>query len=207
VQETIGNVFIVAAPSGGGKTSLVKKLAKNVDNLVVSISHTTRPCRPGEENGVDYFFVDDKSFSAMVDAHDFFEYARVFNAFYGTSRAQILNRLHAGQDVILDIDWQGAQQIKSYIPAAVTIFILPPSMTVLQERLFARNQDDLAIIHSRMQQARDEMLHYSEFDYLVVNDDFELALEELSSIVCAERLRTRRQLFKQEKLLSLLFAT
>lgn len=206
-ENVSGSLFIVAAPSGGGKTSLVKKLVNHLDNIAVSISHTTRKKRPGETDGVDYFFVDDKLFDDMVDEGAFVEHARVFNHSYGTSVAQITDRLRAGMDIVLDIDWQGAQQIKRMFADAVGIFIIPPSVDVLKQRLKARQQDDKQTISNRMQCAHDEMSHYNEFDYLIVNDDFDKAGAELSAIVIAHRLRMARQSRKQSKLLSFLLTS
>lgn len=206
-DSTTGNVFIVAAPSGGGKTSLVKALTTNLCDIEVSVSHTTRKPRPGEKDGIDYFFIDEQEFSTMISDDAFIEYAQVFNHHYGTSFAQINARLSAGIDVVLDIDWQGAQQIKRLFADAISIFIIPPSLVVLQQRLQNRQQDDDQIISSRMLRAQDELSHFSEFDYLVVNDDFAKASKELESIVVANRLGRRRQLGKIGKLLSLLLAS
>ncbi len=202
-----GSLFIVAAPSGGGKTSLVKQLVQDLQNIVVSISHTTRDMRSGETDGVDYFFIDEAEFQRMIDAHAFVEHARVFNHFYGTSVAQIKERLHAGVDVVLDIDWQGAQQIKRLFADAVGVFIIPPSLDALKRRLMDRRRDNEMVIQSRMEQARNEMSHFSEFDYLIVNDDFELAASELQAIVVAHRLRMSRQKEQQRKLLSFLLTS
>lgn len=202
-----GNLIIVAAPSGGGKTSLVKQLISILDNIEVSISHTTRSMRPGEKEAVDYFFIEQQQFLEMIEADAFIEYAQVFNHYYGTSVAQINSRLQAGIDVVLDIDWQGAQQIRRIFPAAVSIFILPPSLNILQERLFNRRQDNHDVIDKRMQQAQDELSHFAEFDYLIVNDDFAKAAMELQAIVIANRLRMTRQKSLQRKLLSFLLAS
>lgn len=199
-----GNLYIVAAPSGGGKTSLVNNLVTTLTGIEVSISHTTRSKRPGESHGVDYFFIDNAAFSHMVQAGEFIEHALVFDHFYGTSSAQIQQRLQAGIDVVLDIDWQGAQQIRQIFPNATTIFVIPPSIEVLKQRLLARKQDHDEIIRERMRRARAELSHYSEFDYLIVNDVFEQAAHELQAIVMANRLRLRQQVVKQKKLLSLL---
>jgi len=206
IQEK-GNLFIVAAPSGGGKTSLVKRLALSLSNIVISISHTTRYPRPAEKESVDYFFVNELQFKEMIEQDAFVEHAMVFGAHYGTSAAQINDRLHAGTDVVLDIDWQGAAQIKARFPEAVTIFILPPSLDVLKERLCNRRQDSPAVIAHRMQEAQDELSHFKAFDYLIVNDDFEQAAKELQAIVIANRLISARQMGKNEKLLSLLVAS
>lgn len=202
-----GSVFIVAAPSGGGKTSLVKTLLSSLEDIEVSVSHTTRPMRPGEKDGVDYFFVSQQQFLDMVDDNAFVEYAQVFGHYYGTSVAQINARLAAGIDVILDIDWQGAQQIRRIFPDAVSIFIVPPSLTVLEQRLQSRGQDNESVIAERMQAARDEMSHFSEFEYLIVNDAFERAALDLQSIVRANRMKLARQSAKIGKLLSFLLSS
>ena len=202
-----GNLFIVAAPSGGGKTSLVKKLIETLDHIEVSVSHTTRAMRPGERDGVDYFFIDDKEFIKMVNDNAFLEHAKVFNNLYGTSIAQINTRLACGIDVVLDIDWQGAEQIRRSFPDAVSIFIIPPSLDALKQRLTNRQQDNHDVISARMKKAQDELSHYPEFDYLIVNDDFEHAAMELGAIVIANRLRVQRQVNKQSKLLSFLMSS
>lgn len=202
-----GNLFIVAAPSGGGKTSLVKKLIETLEDIEVSISHTTRAMRPGEQNGVDYFFTDEEQFMHMIDSCSFLEHARVFNHLYGTSIEQITQRLQNGIDVILDIDWQGAEQIRRSFPDAVSIFIVPPSLDVLKQRLLNRRQDKDEVISDRMKKAQDELSHYPEFDYLIVNDNFEKAAMELGAIVIANRLRIERQINKQSKLLSFLLSS
>lgn len=202
-----GNLFIVAAPSGGGKTSLVKNLIESLDDIEVSISHTTRAMRPGEQDGVDYFFIKEQQFRDMIQAHAFIEHAHVFNHLYGTSRAQIANRLAHGIDVVLDIDWQGAQQIRQAFPQALSVFIIPPSLEALKQRLKNRSQDNEEVIADRMQKAEAELSHYPEFDYLIVNDDFEQAALELKSIVIAHRLQIDRQVNKQAKLLSFLFTS
>lgn len=202
-----GNLFIVAAPSGGGKTSLVKKLIQGLEGIEVSISHTTRAMRPGEQQGKDYFFIEEKEFKNMLKDRAFIEYAQVFNHFYGTSIAQIETRLQQGIDLLLDIDWQGAQQIKNTFSNAISIFILPPSLEELKLRLMNRQQDKEEIISERMKKAQEELSHYSEFDYLIVNDHFEQAAKELESIVIANRLKRNRQVNKQSKLLSFLLSS
>lgn len=207
VAQYLGNLFIVAAPSGGGKTSLVKKLVEDMERIEISVSHTTRDMRSAEQDGIDYFFVDDAEFQRMIKAHDFVEYAQVFNHFYGTSVAQIKDRLRAGIDVVLDIDWQGAQQIKQLFADAVGIFIIPPSLDVLKQRLIDRQRDNEQVILDRMQQARAELSHYHDFDYLIVNDNFANAAFELQAIVTAYRLRMSRQSVQQRKLLSFLLAS
>ena len=206
VENCSGSLFIVAAPSGGGKTSLVRKLISDLSNIVVSISHTTRNLRPGETSGIDYFFVDENEFLQMVNNSSFVEHAQVFNHYYGTSAAQIMERLKSGIDVVLDIDWQGAKQIKGSFADAVSIFVIPPSLEILKERLKNRQQDDSKTIAGRMHCAQDELSHYNEFDYLIVNDDFDVAALELQAIVIAHRLKIERQALKQRKLLSFLLS-
>ncbi len=206
-QRDLGTLFIVAAPSGGGKTSLVKKLVDSLDNILVSVSHTTRDKRVGEEHGTHYFFVEESVFLDMVKAGKFIEHARVFEHLYGTSKAAIETKLAEGFDIVLDIDWQGAAQIKTLFPNAVTVFILPPSLDVLARRLMERKRDDLAVIEERMQRACDEISHYNEFDYLIVNDHFNQAAAELRAIVIANRLTATRQIQKQNKLLSFLLSS
>lgn len=202
-----GTLFIVAAPSGGGKTSLVKKLVSSLGDIAVSVSHTTRKKRPGEKHGVDYFFVDEPAFMHMLEEGAFVEHAQVFNHYYGTSAEQITERLHAGIDIVLDIDWQGAEQIKHLFKNAVSIFIIPPSVDVLKKRLMDRQQDDEQVIANRMQRASDELSHYPEFDYLIVNDDFAIAADELKAIVVANRLQMSRQVGQQRQLLSFLLSS
>ncbi len=188
-----GKLYIISAPSGAGKTSLVKQLIADVEKLVVSVSHTTRPMRDGEEHGGDYFFVSVEEFKGMLTQQAFLEHARVFDNFYGTARKTVENALSGGLDVILEIDWQGAQQIRKMIPESQSVFILPPSIKVLQQRLKGRGQDSDEIIARRMRDAVAEMSHYAEFDYIVVNDDFQQALGELKSIIKANRLLKNRQ--------------
>lgn len=206
-EQVRGSLFIVAAPSGGGKTSLVKTLINNLEDITVSISHTTRDKRTGEVDGKDYFFITEAEFLTMADAGEFIEHARVFQHLYGTSRLAIEQKLKEGTDVVLDIDWQGAAQIKALFPDASTVFILPPSLEVLEERLMARQRDKAEVIEDRMQRACDELSHYNEFDYLIVNDDFDKAAVELKAIVVANRLRAARQIKKQHRLLSFLLTS
>ncbi|MDF1677927.1 MAG: guanylate kinase [Legionellaceae bacterium] len=206
-QQDLGTLFIVAAPSGGGKTSLVKKLVDNLDNILVSVSHTTRDKRAGEAHGTHYFFVEEAVFLDMVKAGEFIEHARVFEHLYGTSKAAIETELAKGLDIVLDIDWQGAAQIKTLFPDAVTVFILPPSLEVLKRRLMERKRDNLTVIEERMRRACDELSHYNEFDYLIVNDNFNQAAAELRAIVIANRLTAARQIQKQDKLLSFLLSS
>ena len=203
-DTSLGTVFIVAAPSGGGKTSLVKQLINSLSHIEVSVSHTTSPKRPRELDGVDYFFINETEFMTMVEAQAFIEHAHVFNYYYGTSVHQIKSRIEQGIDVVLDIDWQGARQIKALFPSAVSVFIIPPSLEILTQRLQSRRQDDATIIANRMQAAQDEMTHFEEFDYLIINDDFIEASHELQSIVVANRQKVTRQKARFGKLLSFL---
>ena len=196
-----GLLFIVAAPSGAGKTSLVKALLESTSGITVSVSHTTRAMRPGEENGVHYHFTDIPAFEAMRDAGEFLEHARVFDNYYGTSRAAVQERLQQGRDVVLEIDWQGARQVREHFQDSIGIFVLPPSRQALQQRLQGRGQDDEQIIARRMRDAVAEMKHYDEFDYLVINDDFDLALQELRCIVQGQHLQSVRQQQKYRALL------
>lgn len=188
-----GKLYIISAPSGAGKTSLVKQMAADLDDLLVSVSHTTRQQRPGEIHGKDYYFVSEEEFQAMLAQQDFLEYAQVFDHYYGTARQTVTENLNAGSDVILEIDWQGARQIRKKMPECLSIFILPPSTAVLEQRLRKRGQDSELIISRRMQDAVAEMQHYDEYDYLLVNDDFDQALMQLKSIVISERLKKTRQ--------------
>lgn len=184
-----GTLFILSAPSGAGKTSLLKALREQDRELHVSVSHTTRPMRPGEEDGVHYHFVDQARFLNKVEQGDFLEHAQVFGNYYGTDEACVRSQLEAGHDTVLEIDWQGAQQVRKRFPDAVSIFILPPSPEALHERLSNRGQDSEEVIQGRMREAVSEMSHYAEFDYLVFNDDFDQALSELAAIVSSQRLR------------------
>ncbi len=186
-------LFIVSAPSGAGKTSLLRELLARDAALRLSVSHTTRPMRPGEQDGVHYHFVDVETFQRLVAEKAFIEHAQVFDNYYGTSEAGVREQLAAGHDVVVEIDWQGARQVRARFPEAVSIFIAPPSIEALRERLGARGQDSEEVIERRMRDARAELSHYAEYDYLVINDRFEIALDELARIVTAERLRTPRQ--------------
>jgi guanylate kinase len=188
-----GTLYIVSAPSGAGKTSLVKALVGQDPEILVSVSHTTRRSRPGEEDGVHYHFVDTAAFEGMLARGAFLEHAQVFGNYYGTSREWVEARLAEGRDVLLEIDWQGARQVREALPAAVSVFILPPSRAALEERLRGRGQDDETVIARRMEEAVGELSHYGEYDYLVVNDDFQVALEDLRAIFRARRLRRGRQ--------------
>ena len=183
----LGTLFIISAPSGAGKTSLVSELSGELENIQVSVSHTTRDSRPGEQNAVNYHFVSQTQFEAMVADGQFLEHAQVFGNYYGTSEAWVNNILDQGIDVILEIDWQGAQQVREKVARSKSIFILPPSKQALVERLQARGQDKAAVIEQRIAAATEEMSHYTEADYLVINDDFELALQQIKSIIVGHR--------------------
>jgi len=196
-----GTLYIISAPSGAGKTSLVKALTGAAQHIVVSVSHTTRKMREGEKDGVDYHFVGQDNFLSMVGEGAFLEHAKVFDNYYGTSQSHVEQQLLQGQDVILEIDWQGARQVRKEFADAVSIFILPPSSSALKERLQNRGQDNDEIIKRRMRDAVSEMSHYAEFDYIIVNDDFDIALQELGSIFMANQLR---QLQQEQKLQNLL---
>jgi guanylate kinase len=196
-----GQLWIIAAPSGAGKTSLVDALIATTPDLYVSISHTTRAPRPAEEEGKNYFFVRQDVFESMIQRHAFIEYAKVFDHYYGTEQSWVQKQLAEGMDVILEIDWQGAQQIKRLMPDTKSIFILPPSLATLSQRLEGRGQDKPEVISRRLKEATLEMSHCEEFDYIVINDQFEQALAELSAIITAQRLSTSRQVQKYGTLL------
>ncbi len=202
-----GSLFIVAAASGTGKTSLVKVLVESVPNLGVSVSHTTRPIRPGELEGVNYHFTDRETFVNMIGEGAFLEHAEVFGNLYGTSKEWVVSQLQQDRDVILEIDWQGAAQVRRLLPEAVGIFILPPSLETLQSRLTGRGQDSPEVIAHRLREAQGDIAHYAEFAYLVVNDDFDAALTDLQAIVRASRLSYRSQSVRQESLIRRLLAT
>ena len=187
-----GTLYIISAPSGAGKTSLVKALCEQQTGIRVSVSHTTRSMRPGEQNGEDYWFVDQAEFSRKHREGDFLESAQVFDNFYGTSHSAVEELLQGGEDVILEIDWQGARQVRKLMPEHISIFILPPSREALESRLQNRGQDSEAIIARRMQDAKQEISHYSEYDYLVINDNFSVALAELNCVIQAQRQKTAR---------------
>ena len=198
----LGTLYIISAPSGAGKTSLVKALVEQLPGVEVSVSHTTRSMRPGEADGVDYHFVDEGLFLDMVGQAEFLEHARVFDNYYGTAQSAVEQRLKAGIDVILEIDWQGAGQVRRLMPQSRSIFILPPSKAALEERLRGRGQDSDEVIERRMKDAVSEMSHFPEFDYLVLNDAFAVALEELKAIFVANRLLMPSQEARHEALLS-----
>jgi guanylate kinase len=200
-------LFVVAAPSGGGKTSLVSVLVENEPKVRLSVSHTTRPPRPGERDGVHYHFVADAAFQALVIQNAFLEHARVFDYSYGTGRQAVEQQLASGYDVILDIDWQGARQIRRSFPSCQSIFITPPSLDVLRQRLTARGQDSETVIQRRMRDAQTEISHWDEFDFLIINDIFEDALADLQSIVRHAKLRRTLNNRQQREILAELLGT
>ena len=206
MSTQLGNLFIVAAPSGAGKSSLIKALLESPEAvqspMQVSVSLTTRAPRPGEVNGQHYHFVSKAEFEAAIERNELFEWAEVFGNYYGTSRVVIEETLQQGIDVFLDIDWQGARQVKALLPDTTSIFILPPSLTELEARLQGRGQDSAEVIAKRMQQASSEISHHAEFDFLVVNDDFNTALHELRSIVHCQRLTRGKQSIRHAALLA-----
>lgn len=184
-----GNLFLISAPSGAGKTSLVSELLNKMDNIKASVSHTTRASRPGEVDGINYHFVSQQQFVDMLEQDAFLEHAEVFGNFYGTSQQWVADSLASGEDVILEIDWQGAAQVRQLFPDSTSIFILPPSKQALRERLHNRAQDDAEVIEKRIAAATEEMSHYIEADFVVVNDQFDLALSQLMAIVTAQHCR------------------
>ncbi len=197
-----GNLYIIAAPSGTGKTTLVEALIDSSAKICVSISHTTRPKRPNEVHGINYYFTTLDEFNQMVDRDEFLEHAVIFDHHYGTSKLMVEETLAKGIDVILEIDWQGHQQIKRLFPDAIGIFILPPSMTDLRDRLTKRNQDDPKIIQKRLADVKEAVSHIHEFHYVVMNDDFATALQDLQTIIQAGRLLTPHQIIKFSNLIN-----
>lgn len=197
-----GTLYIVSAPSGAGKTSLVKQLIEQVSDLKISVSHTTRQKRNGEDEGIAYHFVDEAIFVDMINRAEFLEHAQVFNHYYGTSEVWVKEQLKSGQDVILEIDWQGAEQVRRLMPQACSIFVLPPSIAVLEERLRKRATDSDEVIAQRLAEAKAEMSHYSEADYLIINDDFDTALAQLQSILLSNRSRIGPQAESHGKIIS-----
>ncbi|WP_257267232.1 guanylate kinase [Endozoicomonas sp. ONNA2] len=197
----IGKLYIIAAPSGAGKTSLVKAMVESTPHVRVSVSHTTRGIRSGEQDGVDYHFTSAEGFRDMLNKNMFLEHAEVFGNYYGTSAHWVREQLNKGEDVILEIDWQGAQQVRRLLPDAVSIFILPPSLEALRKRLIGRATDDPLIIEKRMSLAVSEMRHYGEFDYLVINDEFDLALRDLQTIIRSQRLSINWMQYYKEDLI------
>lgn len=205
-RENKATLFVISAPSGAGKTSLVKALCNQMQDVRVSISHTTRPQRPGEQDGKDYHFVSQQEFIGILEQGLFLEHAQVFGNYYGTSQQWVKETLAQGIDVVLEIDWQGAEQV-SKIMDCCRICVLPPTLDALRYRLTARGQDDDRVIEHRMAQAQEEMSHFAEADYVVINDDFETALAELKAIVSGQRCRTPLQQVKQLALLQKLLNT
>ncbi|MEC8326210.1 MAG: guanylate kinase [Pseudomonadota bacterium] len=206
MSQARGNLFILSAPSGAGKSSLINALLERHSDMKVSVSHTTRSPRPGEENGVHYHFVTQDEFKQVIADDGFFEWAQVFDNYYGTSKQSIETQLANGIDVFLDIDWQGARQVRELVSDVRTIFILPPSKQELEVRLNSRGQDSAEVIASRMAKAQSETSHYNEYDYLIVNDDFDTALYQLETIVFASRLAQTNQTHKHQQLLNDLLA-
>ncbi|MDG6272056.1 guanylate kinase [Glaesserella parasuis] len=205
---SLGNLYIISAPSGAGKSSLINALLSDLprSQVQLSISHTTRNPRPGEEHGVHYYFTQHDEFKRLIEQGHFLEWAEVFGNYYGTSLPMIERSLEQGIDVFLDIDWQGARQIRAKVPNVKTIFILPPSKVELEKRLIGRGQDSAETIAKRMSEAVSEMSHYNEFDYVIVNDDFQVALSELKSILIAERLKQAVQAERYQFLIASLLS-
>ena len=199
-----GTLFIISAPSGTGKTSLVNALIEKVDNMAVSISYTTRNIRTGETDGINYNFISIETFQDMIKQDLFLEYAKVFDNYYGTAHTWVIEKLNVNIDLILEIDWQGAIQVRKKFQDAISIFILPPSIETLQQRLINRKQDELEVIQQRMQQVKSEITHYNEYDYLIINNHFEKALEDLITIVKTSRLKTNKQALLLKNLLACL---
>ena len=196
------NLYVVAAPSGGGKTSLIRALLEKDEKASLSISHTTRAPRQGEVEGLHYHFVDDSTFTRMIAENAFLEHAQVFDNRYGTGRDAVSLKLAAGYDIILDIDWQGARQIRGNFPDCCTIFILPPSLEVLRNRLANRGQYSMEVIERRMKDARAEISHWNEFDFVIINDDFDQALADLQSIVRHRKPRRPEQINRNDDLVA-----
>ena len=201
-----GNLFILSAPSGAGKSSLIHALLGQHQDMQLSVSHTTRAPRPGEVNGVHYHFVSVDEFKALIADNNFLEWAEVFGNYYGTSRTAIEHELAKGRDVFLDIDWQGARQIKTQVPSVLSIFILPPSVAELEKRLNQRGTDSQEVIAKRMLQAKSEISHVTEYDYVLVNDDFQQCLQQLQQVVLSQRLTLQKQQQHQQALLTELLA-
>ena len=201
-----GTLFIVAAPSGAGKSSIVNAVLARDPNICLSISFTSRAPRPGERHAEHYHFVSEAEFQAMIDAGDFFEHARVHGDWKGSARQSVEPQLAAGKDVLLEIDWQGARQVRAKVPDAVSVFILPPSREALEQRMRSRGQDSEAVIAQRLAAARDEMSHYGEFDYVIVNETFPIAVDDMCSIFTASRVRRDQQVARHSRLITQLLA-
>lgn len=189
-----GNIFVISAPSGAGKSSLVNALCKQDEQVSLSISHTTRAMRNGEANGINYYFTDNTHFEQMIAKNELLEYAKVYSNYYGTSVVKIQECLNSGKDILLEIDWQGAEQVKKIFPDANLIFILPPSIKILSDRLHNRNTDSLEVINTRLSMALDEIKHATQFDYIIINDNFNHALIELQCIIQTQRSLTKNML-------------
>lgn len=201
-----GTLFIVAAPSGAGKSSIVNAVLARDPNICLSISFTSRQPRPGERHAEHYHFVSAQEFEAMVEAGDFFEHARVHGDWKGTARQSVEPQLAVGKDVLLEIDWQGARQVRARVPDAVSVFILPPSRQALEQRMHSRGQDSEEVIAQRLAAAREEMSHYGEFDYVIVNEHFPIAVDEMCAIFTASRLRRDQQVARHSRLITALLA-
>ncbi|HEV2978594.1 MAG TPA: guanylate kinase [Casimicrobiaceae bacterium] len=201
-MNAAGNLFVVAAPSGAGKTSLTRALLEREPGIALSVSYSTRPPRPGERDGVDYHFVTRERFRALQDAGEFLEHAHVHDNWYATGATWLKAQVDSGQDVLLEIDWQGARQVRALVPDSVHIFVLPPSLASLEERLVRRGQDDEGTIARRLKAAREEMRHCEEFDYVIINQDFASAVDDLAAIVRVARLRSERQRVRHRALLT-----
>jgi guanylate kinase len=201
-MSTQGTLYIIAGPSGTGKTTLVKALIESLHSITVSISHTTRPQRPAEIHGTNYYFTSDIEFQRMIKHNDFLEYAKVFNHYYGTSRSWVEKQLTQGIDVILEIDWQGCQQIQRLFPECVSIFILPPSLSDLAKRLKDRAQDSAEVIQQRLSDARETVSRIHQFNYVVMNANFDTTVSNLKTIVQANRLLQKKQPIDLDKLLA-----
>lgn len=197
-----GDLFIVSAPSGAGKTSLVNALLSSNKDIDLSISYTSRPPRPGEVNGVNYHFVSRETFLEMAARGDFLESAEVYGNFYGTSQSWIRDEIAKGRDILLEIDWQGAAQVRSTFPGAISVFILPPTLAALETRLKGRAQDSMEVIARRISAAREDVSHVAEFDYVIINDKLDAALQELNAVIVAAGLRRERQLVRQQALIN-----
>lgn len=207
MQHLLGNLFILSAPSGAGKSTLINALLAKHQDMQLSVSHTTRAPRPGETDGVHYHFVSVEQFKQLIAEGIFLEWAEVFGNFYGTSRRAIETELSQGRDVFLDIDWQGAQQIRPQLPGVLSVFILPPSVAELAQRLNSRGTDSSETIAKRMAQAQSEISHVTEYDYVLINDDFQQCLQQFEAVVLSQRLTLAKQQQKQPALFASLLAT